>query len=58
MKETQPKDEKAVADESEQDSKIPSFADLILEFPGEPGDIPKRSRKPTRRTFRILPQKT
>jgi hypothetical protein len=29
-------------------SKVPSFADLLLAFPGEPGDIPKRSRKPAR----------
>lgn len=25
-------------------SKVPSFADLLLAFPGEPADIPKRSR--------------
>ena len=29
-------------------SKVPSFADLLLNFPGEPGDIPNRSRKPAR----------
>ena len=27
-------------------SKVPSFAELFLAFPGEPGDIPERSRKP------------
>ncbi len=27
----------------------PSFADLLLAFPGEPGDIPERSRRPRRR---------
>jgi antitoxin Phd len=26
-------------------SKVPSFADLLLAFPGEPGDIPERRRK-------------
>ncbi|BBK43333.1 antitoxin [Allostella vacuolata] len=26
----------------------PSFADLLLAFPGEPGDIPERVRKPAR----------
>ena len=29
-------------------SKVPSFADLLLAFPGEPEDIPRRSRKPAR----------
>ena len=29
-------------------SKVPSFADLLLAFPGEPADVPKRSRKPAR----------
>jgi antitoxin Phd len=29
-------------------SKTPSFADLLLAFPGEPGDIPERSHKPAR----------
>jgi antitoxin Phd len=28
--------------------KAPSFADLLLAFPGEPGDIPERSRQPAR----------
>ncbi|NLS16588.1 type II toxin-antitoxin system Phd/YefM family antitoxin [Rhizobium sp. P40RR-XXII] len=27
-------------------SKVPEFADLLLIFPGEPADIPERSRKP------------
>ncbi len=35
-------------DEWERVSKVPSFADLLLSFPGEPGDIPERSRKPAR----------
>lgn len=26
----------------------PRFAELLLTFPGEPGDIPERLRKPTR----------
>ena len=26
----------------------PSFADLLLAFPGKPGDIPERLRKPAR----------
>ncbi|MGI6247741.1 MAG: type II toxin-antitoxin system Phd/YefM family antitoxin [Pseudochelatococcus sp.] len=26
----------------------PRFADLLLAFPGEPGDIPERRRKPAR----------
>lgn len=29
-------------------SRVPSFADLLLAFPGEPDDIPERSRKPAR----------
>ena len=29
-------------------SKVPSFADLLLAFPGEAEDIPERSRKPAR----------
>jgi hypothetical protein len=29
-------------------SRVPSFADLLLAFPGEPGDILERSRKPAR----------
>lgn len=29
-------------------SKAPSFAEVLLGFPGEPGDIPRRSRKPAR----------
>jgi antitoxin Phd len=28
--------------------KVPSFADLLLRFPGLPQDIPPRSRKPLR----------
>lgn len=35
-------------DEWQRISKVPSFADLLLAFPGEPGDIPERSRKPAR----------
>ena len=35
-------------EEWERISKVPSFADLLLAFPGEPGDIPERSRKPAR----------
>lgn len=35
-------------DEWERLSKVPSFADLLLAFPGEPTDIPERSRKPIR----------
>ncbi|CAM5300992.1 MAG: type II toxin-antitoxin system Phd/YefM family antitoxin [Bradyrhizobiaceae bacterium] len=34
--------------EWERISKVPSFADLLLAFPGEPDDIPERSRKPAR----------
>lgn len=33
-------------DEWERISNVPSLADLLLTFPGEPGDIPERSRKP------------
>lgn len=29
-------------------SRVPDFADLLLAFPGEPGDIPERPRKPAR----------
>ena len=29
-------------------SRVPSFADLLLAFPGGPEDIPERSRKPAR----------
>lgn len=29
-------------------SKVPSFADLLLAFPGEAEDVPRRSRKPAR----------
>jgi len=29
-------------------SRVPSFADLLLAFPGEPEDIPERPRKPAR----------
>lgn len=35
-------------DEWERISTAPSFADLLLAFPGEPGDIPEPSRKPAR----------
>jgi len=35
-------------EEWERVSKVPSFADLLLAFPGERGDIPERSRKPAR----------
>jgi antitoxin Phd len=35
-------------EEWERISKAPSFADLLLAFPGEPDDIPERSRKPAR----------
>lgn len=34
--------------EWERISKVPSFADLLLAFPGEPDDIPERTRKPLR----------
>lgn len=29
-------------------SRVPSFADLLLAFPGQPEDIPARSRNPAR----------
>lgn len=32
----------------ERGSKVPSFADLLLAFPGGSGDIPKRPCKPAR----------
>lgn len=35
-------------EEWERVSKVPSFADLLLAFPGEPSDLPERSRKPAR----------
>ncbi len=35
-------------EEWERISKVPDFADLLLAFPGEPADIPERSRKPAR----------
>jgi PHD/YefM family antitoxin component YafN of YafNO toxin-antitoxin module len=35
-------------EEWERISKVPSFADLLLAFPGEPADIPERARKPAR----------
>lgn len=35
-------------EEWERVSKAPSFAELLLAFPGEPGDIPERSRKSAR----------
>ncbi|TVQ32820.1 MAG: type II toxin-antitoxin system Phd/YefM family antitoxin [Geminicoccaceae bacterium] len=35
-------------DEWQRIAKVPSFAELLLAFPGEPGDIPDRSRKPAR----------
>ena len=35
-------------EEWERVSKAPGFADLLLAFPGEPGDIPERLRKPAR----------
>ena len=35
-------------EEWERISKVPDFADLLLAFPGEPEDIPGRSRKPAR----------
>jgi PHD/YefM family antitoxin component YafN of YafNO toxin-antitoxin module len=36
------------SDEWERVSKAPSFADLLLAFPGEPANIPERSRKSVR----------
>lgn len=35
-------------EEWERVAKVPSFADLLLGFPGDRTDIPKRRRKPTR----------
>jgi hypothetical protein len=35
-------------EEWERVSRVPSFADLLFAFPGEPGDIPERYRKPAR----------
>jgi antitoxin Phd len=35
-------------EEWERVSKVPSFADLLLAFPGDAEDIPERSRKPAR----------
>jgi prevent-host-death family protein len=35
-------------EEWERVSKVPSFADLLLAFPGDRDDIPERSRKPAR----------
>jgi prevent-host-death family protein len=35
-------------EEWERISKVPSFADLLLAFPGEPDDIPERSHRPAR----------
>jgi len=35
-------------EEWERISKVPDFADLLLAFPGEAGDIPERTRKPSR----------
>jgi antitoxin Phd len=35
-------------EEWERISKVPSFDDLLLAFPGKPDDIPERSRKPAR----------
>ncbi|WEF25932.1 type II toxin-antitoxin system Phd/YefM family antitoxin [Paracoccus sp. S3-43] len=29
-------------------SRVPDFADLLLAFPGQPEDIPERTRKPAR----------
>lgn len=29
-------------------SRVPDFADLLLAFPGEPEDIPDRTRRPAR----------
>lgn len=29
-------------------SKVPSFANLLLAFPGDPDDLPERGRKPPR----------
>lgn len=35
-------------EEWERVAEVPSFVELLLAFPGEPGDIPERSRKPAR----------
>ena len=35
-------------EEWERIAKIPSFADLLLAFPGDPDDLAERSRKPAR----------
>ena len=35
-------------EEWERISKVPGFADLLLAFPGEPGVIPERPRRPAR----------
>lgn len=35
-------------DEWQRVSQVPSFADLLLAFPGEPEDIPERRRKQAR----------
>jgi antitoxin Phd len=35
-------------EEWERISRVPDFADLLLAFPGEPADIPKRRHKPAR----------
>ncbi|WP_024881480.1 type II toxin-antitoxin system Phd/YefM family antitoxin [Methylosinus sp. LW3] len=35
-------------EEWERLAKAPSFADLLLAFPGKPGDVPVRRRKPAR----------
>jgi prevent-host-death family protein len=35
-------------DEWERLSKVPSFANLLLAFPGEPDDIPERTHKHSR----------
>lgn len=34
--------------EWERVSKVPSFADVLLAFPGDPDDIPERRQKPAR----------
>jgi antitoxin Phd len=34
--------------EWERVAKVPSFANLLLSFPGTPADIPRRGRKPMR----------
>ncbi len=39
-------------DEWQRALKVPSFADLLLAFPGDPEDIPERSRKPARASRR------